>query len=261
MALMLAALIIMPAAFLYLAVKMGLTPLNAVCLALLSATACSTGTWFIINGPYAGKDMFKPFEEEFKKQLVVVEEQMKAQNQEGVDSKEVIDTLRENFDNVAEMSRPLVPSAVFFMWHLVSLIALYYFVAWLAPKIGFNNIKPFPPFKDWCFDWNLIWIYIAGWTLYFLVGRIEGLPGTEAFRVIGANCFMVSSFLYLIAGFSLLFFFFDKYKIGLITRVGLSLIALIFAQFLIWLGIIDVWAQLRTRKLIPQVTDDSDDNY
>ncbi len=260
MALMLAALIIMPAAFLYLAVKMGLTPLNAVCLALLSATACSTGTWTIINGPNASKEMFKPFEEEFKKQLTVVEEQIKAQNKEGVDPQEIIDVLKENFDSIVEMSRPLVPSALYFMWHLVSLLALYSLSAWLAPKIGFK-MEPLPPFKDWCFDWNLIWLYIAGWVMYLLLGNMEDLPGSGIIRILGANCFMMSSFLYFIAGFSLLFFMYDKYKIGLFSRVGLSLIALIFAQFLVWLGVIDVWAQLRTRKLTPQVTDDSDDDY
>ena len=59
----------MPVAFLYFAVKMGLTPLNAVCLALLSSTAFSCGCWTIINTPEKQKQAIQLFKEEFEKQL------------------------------------------------------------------------------------------------------------------------------------------------------------------------------------------------
>lgn len=97
MALMLTALIIMPSAFLYFAVKMGLTPLNAVCLALLTSTAFSTGCWTIVNGPDGRAKVFKTFEAEYQKQLVLVEEQLKAQKQDGKEIQEALEVLRDKF--------------------------------------------------------------------------------------------------------------------------------------------------------------------
>ena len=129
----------------------------------------------------------------------------------------------------------------------------------MGPKFGYK-VEPFPAFKDWTFDWNLVWLYIIGWVLYFLIGGIEGLPGAKIIQILGANCFIMSNILYLIIGFSLLFFMYDKYKIGFVPRVGLSIIALMFSQFMIWLGLIDVWAEFRLKKSTPEVSDNSDDD-
>jgi hypothetical protein len=259
MFLMLIALLIMPVAFLYFAVKMRLTPLNTVCLALLSSTAFSCGCWTVINTPEKQKQAIQLFKEEFEKQLVVVEERMKAQKIESSEYAESIETLRENFNRVADKAFLLIPSTSIFLWHLVTLGILYSLAAWLGPKFGYK-VEPFPAFKDWTFDWNLVWLYIIGWVLYFLIGGIEGLPGAKVIQILGANCFIMSNILYLIIGFSLLFFMYDKYKIGFVPRVGLSIIALMFSQFMIWLGLIDVWAEFRLKKSTPEVSDNSDDD-
>lgn len=252
------ALIIMPIIFLYIAVKMKLTPLNAVCLALLTSTAFSSGCWALINDHESQERSIKLFKEEFQKQLVIVEEQMKAQHKE-VEYSENLQILKENFDEAIEKSFILLPSTVMFLWHLVSLGVLYALASWVGPKLGYK-IEPFPAFKDWVFDWNLVWLYIFGWATYFLIGSIKDIPGVKIIQALGANCFIISSILYLIIGFSLLFFMYDKYKIGTVTRVGLSLIALIFSQFMVWLGLIDVWAEFRLRKTTPKVSDYSDDD-
>ncbi len=250
----------MPVAFLYFAVKMGLTPLNTVCLALLSSTAFSCGCWAIVNTPETQKKSLQLFREEFDRQMVIVEEQMKAQKIENSEYSESIENLKANFNEFAEKAFLLVPSTLIFLWHLVSLGVLYSLASWLARRFGYKSIEPFPAFKDWTFDWNLVWLYIIGWVLYFLVGGIEGLPGAKVIQILGANCFMMSNILYLIIGFSLLFFMYDKYKIRPVLRVGLSIIALVFSQFMIWLGLIDVWAEFRLKKSTPEVTDNSDDD-
>ena len=226
MFLMLIALFIMPVAFLYFAVKMGLTPLNTVCLALLSSTAFSCGCWTIINTPEKQKQAVQLFKEEFEKQLTVVEEQMKTQKVESSEYTESLENLRENFYRVADKAFLIVPSTVIFLWHLLSLGILYALAAWLGPKFGYK-VEPFPAFKDWTFDWNLVWLYIIGWVLYFLIGGIEGLPGAKILQILGANCFIMSNILYLIIGFSLLFFMYDKYKIGPVTRVGFCEVGLL----------------------------------
>lgn len=255
------ALIIMPLVFLHITViKMRLTPLNAVCLALLTSTAFSSGCWALLNDFEAQKKSIKLFKEEFEKQLVVVEEQIKAQNKDSIDYSESLQVIKENFNEVAEKALLLVPGTLMFLWHLVSLGVVYALAAWKGSKFGYK-IEPFPAFKDWVFDWNLVWLYIFGWATYFLVGSIKTLPGAKIIQVLGANCFIMSNILYLIIGFSLLFFMCDKYKIGTFTRVGLSLIALIFSQFMVWLGLIDVWAEFRLRKSTPKFfSDNSDDD-
>ena len=83
----------MPVAFLYFAVKMGFTPLNTVCLALLASTAFSCGCWAIINTPEKQKQAIQIFKEEFEKQLTVVEERMKAQKIESSEYTESIEIL------------------------------------------------------------------------------------------------------------------------------------------------------------------------
>ncbi len=257
---MLIALFIMPVAFLYFAIRLGLTPLNALCLALLSSTAFTSGCWAITNGPENQRQSLKLYKEEFEKQLIVVEEQLKTKQKEDLaDYTESLEVLKSKFNEALENAILLTPGTLMFLWHLVTLGILYSIISWLGPRYGYK-IEPFPAFKDWCFDWNLVWLYIIGWSMYFLVGGIEGLPGAKTIQVLGANCFIMSNILYLIIGFSLLFFMYDKYKIGPVTRIGLSLVALVFSQFMIWLGLIDVWAEFRLKKPTPNVTDNSDDD-
>ncbi len=255
------ALVIMPIVFLHIAIKMRLTPLNAVCLAILTSTAFSSGCWTFINNPESQKQSLKIFKEEFYKQLAVAEKQMNEQQiNNNVDYSEAIQTLKENFDEILDKVVVLVPSTLIFLWHLVSLGFIYFFLSMLGEKIGYK-VEPFPAFKDWVFDWNLVWLYIFGWAMYFFVGSIKNMPGAKLLQVLGANCFIISSILYMIIGFSLLFFMCDKYKIGTINRVGLSLIALFFSQFMVWLGLIDVWAEFRLRKATPKISDNSDDDF
>jgi uncharacterized protein YybS (DUF2232 family) len=167
--------------------------------------------------------------------------------------------LKENFDDIAEKALLLMPGTMIFLWHLVTLGVLYSCLAWFGPNFGYQ-IEPLPEFKDWVFDWNLVWLYIFGCAMYFLVGTIKDMPGAKVIQFLGANCFIISSILYMIIGFSLLFFMCDKYNIGIINRVGLSLVALIFNPLMIWLGLIDVWAEFRLKKATPEISDNSDDD-
>lgn len=256
---MLAALLIMPAAFLYFAVKMGLTPLNAVVLALLSSTALSAGCWNLLRNPEADKQMIAAYKAEFVKQMDAVGEQLKAQHKDTPQNEEALETLKDNFTLIMEKSLMLVPSIVLFTWHLVSIGILYSLAAWLAPKFG-RKLDPLPPFSEWRFDWNLVWLYIAGWAMSFLVGSHVSDRYAEMIEGIGANFLVISSILYFIAGFSILFYAFKKFEAGIFTRVGLSILSLIFSQILVWLGIIDIWADFRSWKTT-KVSDDSDDNY
>jgi uncharacterized membrane protein HdeD (DUF308 family) len=81
-------------------------------------------------------------------------------------------------------------------------------------------------------------------------------------RRFGANCLMISQTLYLIAGFSVIAFFFHKWALGPGGRLGLTFLAVLLAHAVIWLGIIDVWADFRTPRPPPGPRDsDSDGSF
>jgi hypothetical protein len=147
-----------------------------------------------------------------------------------------------------------------FVWHLISLAVLYSGAYRLAP--GFNySLQPLQPFAQWRFNWNLIWLFIAGWALFYGINWAEAVPGNETLRAIGANCMAISRIIYFIAGLSLLFFMFEKYRMGSLARVGLSCLALFLNQAVVWLGIIDIWADFRTPKPALFASEDSDDDF
>ena len=258
-ALTLLPLVIMPAAFLHGSVKAGLAPLQALCLALLSATLFSTGTWAVANG--VSQQGLLPVREQFARQIAVIEQQLDRIQEKGQESQEAIDMARENLREVFDYTLLLIPATFLFVWHLLTLGIFYAGAVRLAPKFGFQ-ITTLPPFTEWRFDWNLIWLFVAGWAFYYAAGLAEGMPMQEFARTAGANCLAISSILYYIAGLSLVFFMFEKYKIGVFARMGLTCLALVFTQAVVRFGIIDVWADFRTPKpALFKSSDDSDDDF
>ena len=259
-AIMLMPLILMPAAFLYGSVRLGLAPLRAMCLALLSATLFSTGMWAITN-QVSSSDGLLPVREQFASQIAIVEKQLDKIQEKGRESQESVELIRENIREVFDYTVLLIPATFLFVWHMLTLGIFYAGAVRLAPKFGYQ-IATMPPFTDWRFDWHLIWLFLGGWLLFYVVGADETMPMHGFARTVGANCLAVSSIMYYIAGLSLIFFMFEKYKLGPFARVGLSCMALVFTQAVVWFSIIDVWADFRTPKpALFQASDDSDDDF
>lgn len=258
--LMLIPLILLPAALLSAAVKLGLSPLRAIGLTLMSATLFSTGIWTAMHGFDSSGPAFQPIREQFEQQILVVEKQLDKLQEKGQESQENLDTARESFRAFFEHTLMLIPVTFVFVWHLLTLGVFYLGAMYFAARLGYE-IDPIPPFSQWRFDWNLIWLYIAGWVLFYVAGSAEGLPANEVARTVGANCFAISHILFFIAGLSLLFFMFNKYKLGLFARVGFSFLALVLTQAVVWFGIIDVWADFRTPKPALFSSDDSDEDF
>lgn len=260
-AVMLIPLILLPAAVLSAGVRFGLSPLKAVGLTLMSATLFSTGLWTAANGFDSNSTALQPIREKFSEQITVIESQLDKIQEKGQESQENIDAARENLRAVFEHTLLLIPVTFLFVWHLLTLGIFYAGAVYFASRLGYE-IKPVPPFAEWRFDWNLIWLYIAGWLLFNVLGTAENIPAYDVARSVGANCLAISSILYFIAGMSLLFFMFNKYQTGTIGRVGLSCLALVFTQAVVWFGIIDVWADFRTPKpSLFSSSDDSDDDF
>lgn len=166
--------------------------------------------------------------------------------------------LRDQFREWIDYVSLLIPFTFLFLWHLTSIGILYAGGNWLGGRFGFG-LPQLSPFATWRFDWNLIWLFIAGWVLFYGEDLI-GAPGFgDMGRMIGANCLAISKVLYFIIGLSLLFSFFDSWKLSGPNRLGLSFLALFFNQILVWLGIVDVWLDFRAPKEPAAKTTDSDE--
>lgn len=253
-------LILMPAALLSAAVRLGLDPLRAITLTVLSATLFSTGLWGVTNGFGSDSPSLVPVREEFSRQIAAAEEQLAKIEEKGGESTEAFEVARENLRQVYDYTLLLIPATFLFVWHLITLAVFYGAAQRFAGQMGLA-VDPVPPFSQWRFDWNLIWLFIGGWTLYHVLGSVESATISSLALNIGANCLAISSIIYFIAGLSLLFFMFDKYKIGAVARVGFSCLALVFTQAVVWFGIIDVWADFRTPKPALFSSGDSDEDF
>lgn len=132
-AIMLMPLILMPAAFLYGAVKVGLAPLRAMCLALLSATLFSTGMWAVTN-QVSSSDGLLPVREQFANQIAVVEKQLDKIQEKGQESQESVELIRENIREVFDYTVLLIPATFLFVWHLLTLGIFYAGAVRLAPR-------------------------------------------------------------------------------------------------------------------------------
>lgn len=259
-ALALIPLILMPAALLAITMRMGFQPLRAICLTLLSATLFSTGLWGLANDFSSESQALLPIREEFARQIAVVEKQLDKIQEEAGETSEVVEAQRDNLKAVYDYTLLLVPTTFLFIWHLITLAVFYSAAQRFAGQMDLA-VVPLPPFPRWRFDWNLIWLFIGGWLLYHLAGTTESKTLSSLALGIGANCLAISSIIYFIGGLSLLFFMFDKYKVGAVARVGLSCFALVFTQAVVWLGIIDVWADFRTPKPALFSSGDSDEDF
>lgn len=157
---------------------------------------------------------------------------------------EATEMVMRQFREWMEFVALLVPVTFLFGWHLLSLAIMYIGTAMTAPKYGLA-VQPLPAFSSWRFDWRLVWFFLAGWLLYNGAENIMQLELRHLVQVIGANCLAISKILYFIAGLSLLFYFFEKHEISTPNRFGLSILALLMTQLLIWAGIADVWLDFR----------------
>ena len=258
LAILMVPMIMLPSAVLSGSIKFKLPPLRALGFSILGATVLSTILWGASMQITQDEKNVFAFRKQFKQQVLAVEKQLDKLEKEGVESAERIGLVKENLRQAVDFMIMLIPVTFIFIWHLISLTIFYYSALKLAPKFGFE-LPALPEFSNWKLDWNLIWFYIVGWFLFYGINGIEALPAKESLRMIGANCLAIGKTLYFIGGLSLLFFMFEKYKIGPLTKVGLSCLALVLTQAIVWLGIIDIWADFRTPKPALLSEDSNDD--
>lgn len=253
-----------PAAFLAWAVKLRQPPLRVLGLALFSSFLLSSGVWSLapLFGK-AGQDL-QPL-----RQQIILEGEKKLSELENLrsqehalDEPEGVQVIMGQMRSWIEFMALLAPYTYLFCWHLVSVFMIYSGAHLLA---GFADItvEPLPPFSQWRFNWNFIWLFMAGWLIFYGIESDSPSILTDLLRVLGANLLAIAKILFFIAGFSLVFYFFEAYKISPVYRFGLSLLALFMSQVLVWLGIADIWLDFRAPKTAtvgPMQADDDDDD-
>ncbi|HEY8531944.1 MAG TPA: DUF2232 domain-containing protein [Limnochorda sp.] len=148
---------------------------------------------------------------------------------------------------VAEGMRMLFPAG------LVVTAALWSVgVQWLAGRwlvsLG-RPLRPGKPFIRWRFSWFLAWGYIIGQLLVMGVrsGRLADPGGRLA--AVGLNLVLIFTYLFLVEGLAVIWFYLDKWGVG--KGVRLLLTVLLITPFLplmepvAWLGMLDAWLDFR----------------
>lgn len=252
-------MVFVPAVSLAIALQRKFTPFQAIAAALAFATVFSTATWMLSSSFNAGSQAVMPVEERFVAQVAAFEKVFEELHEKGTDTAN-LDLFRSNLYEIFDFFVLIIPTTILFLWHLVTIGIFYLGAMKLAGRFSIK-LEPLPPFAKWRFDWNLIWLFIVGWMFYYLFGNNQQLAVSDTFMVIGANLLAISRIIYYIAGLSLLFYMFEKYNAGPIIKIGLSCLALVFTQAIIWFGIIDVWADFRAPKPAIISSDDSDNDF
>lgn len=245
--LLLFSMVVFPPAALLWSLKKQMSPLKAIAVSIFAATFLSTVVW--AAAPMFGAAEIWSISDQIKIQGAQMQERIMERSEA-----EEIDPVRlhlivSQLTDWVEFSILLIPVTLMFCWHVATLLTAYLVCSHFQERLGIT-IPPLPAFSSWRFDWNFIWLFIAGWLLFYGAGSL-GIPGLKGFTDrAGANLLSISKVIYFIAGFSVVFHLLEFYKIRQINRVGLSLLAVLLSQATIWLGIIDVWYDFRAPKVV-----------
>lgn len=251
-------LVIIPSMLLAFFVKQGQKPLAVWFKTVIWTSLITLGILLASNLLLNTKNnRIAPFKKHLSQQMLLVEKQLDKIAKSNPNKQEEIELTRKNLKSWFSYMTLLAPVTFVFAWYLFSICLSYIGIVKFSKHFGFR-LESFPPFSQWKFDWKLIWLFISGWSIFNLANtNLVTLQIKNLLLIIGANCLAISNILFFIAGFSLLFFMFDKYKIGSFARIMFSFIALILSQAVIWFGIIDVWVDFRTPKPVPLVPDET----
>jgi hypothetical protein len=250
-------LVFMPALFLAGALRLGFHPLKAVGVALLSATLFSAGTWAATNEMTFSGSKAISLKQNIGEQLKLVEKQLDEAEEKNPENFEAINIARKNIYNIYEYAMLLIPVTFLFAWHAITILIYYAGATRLSAKLGYK-LAELPPFTEWQFNWQIIWLYMVGILFYHALSGVDWGAIGWLIKMVSANCLAISSMVYYLAGLSLLFFMLNKYRAGFYTRFIMSFLALFFAQAVVWFGIIDIWADFRNPKPA-SVLSDSDE--
>ncbi|MBF0499922.1 MAG: DUF2232 domain-containing protein [Candidatus Riflebacteria bacterium] len=246
-AVLLIPIVLAPAATLAWTIKNGLEGFRAISVTLVLTFTLSITLWMV--APVLGElgVSLWSVKDAFVQQGRAMESQIAQLTKSKDIDQAALNIVREQFHNWIDFVAMLIPWTFVFLWHLLSTGVLYLGGVYIGPRYGVF-IPSLPRFSTWRFEWHLIWLFIAGWALFYGDEYFVSTGFAATARAIGANCLVISKTLYFILGLSLLASFFEIHQVSRPNRIGLSFLALIFNQLLVWLGIMDVWLDFRAPK-------------
>lgn len=103
-----------------------------------------------------------------------------------------------------------------------------------------------PAFKDWQFPWYFAWGYIAGVAGNFFSGYLGAYQSVV--QRVGMNFLAVFNILFLAQGFSIVYFYMDKFKFRHVMRalgIGLLIVIPLALPLVTLFGLLDVWFNFR----------------
>jgi uncharacterized protein YybS (DUF2232 family) len=180
-------------------------------------------------------------------QVTMLERFLLAQQKEyvkqGISEKQV----EEQFKTIKESLKifpTIIPAAtiIFSIWISFLNFILSGLVLKKLKKTGLS----LPAFKDWQFPWYFAWGYIIGLSGTFFSGYFGSLH--EIGRNMGINFLLVFNSLFMVQGFSIIYFYMEQFKIRSLLRalgIGLLIVIPLATQMVAWFGLLDVWLNFR----------------
>jgi uncharacterized protein YybS (DUF2232 family) len=159
----------------------------------------------------------------------------------GVNTKDLA-AAKDDFYKILALVKFIIPSILVLSSIAASLITVSAIHA-VFQELG-HRIEPLLPFGEW--------VVPAYLTIGFLSGIILSMPAMANkytfLRYLGSNLWFFFSILYSIQGLSIIWWYADKYKLSKGPRYLLILIAYMFQQVLLWLGLLDAVFDFRGIK-------------
>lgn len=103
-----------------------------------------------------------------------------------------------------------------------------------------------PAFKDWQLPWYFAWGYILGLAGTSFSGYLGSFSTIG--RAAGINLLLVFNLLFMVQGFSIVYFYMDKFRMRSWMRaagIGMFVAIPLASQVIAWFGLLDVWLNFR----------------
>lgn len=132
----------------------------------------------------------------------------------------------------------------YFFISAIGISTLDYWIAGRWLKRFDMEVPWFPPFAHWRFPWYFSWGYIAGIGLPILVRLFKWGFLTP----IAANLAVVFSFLYVVQGLAVIWYYMCYWRVPKVLGVIVCIIAGLRTPLPVFIGLLDVWFNLRRIK-------------
>ncbi|SHF49126.1 Uncharacterized conserved protein YybS, DUF2232 family [Desulfofundulus australicus DSM 11792] len=200
---------------------------------ILNVITLLSGFWFLgINPLAAGSGIYGD-----------IEQLLAFYQHQGLIEPGMEDEIRHLLQEMVQLMILLFPANLV-LWSLVSTTITYYLGQVVLQRLGYG-VETLPPFRQWQIPWYFVWIVITG-LLLFLTGDALNKQSVAA---AGKNLVYLGAFLYLVAGLSVLGFYFDRFQLSRAVRLILMVVLILYWPFtvvaLTILGLVDSLLNIR----------------